>query len=584
MGNSAMAGLFRILGVCAVLLVLAVPALAEERIISFDSDVTVAADGELTVIETIKVRAEGYDIKRGIYRDFPTVYEERDGGTHIVGFKVVEVLLDGKGENWFTKNQSNGIRVYIGEKDYYLPKGEYTYRLTYKTDRQIAFHEDFDELYWNVTGNGWAFPIDYARATVHLPEGATVVRKAAYTGPQGAKGTAWSYGTDGNGNPMFATTSRLRANEGLTVAVAFPKGVVAQPSTSDELLWRLRAYAGYVTAGLIWLFILAVYFFIWRRVGRDPEKGTIVPRWRPPAEISPAGARFVTEMGFDSKAIGAAIVSLAVKGKLIIEDDGDDEYKLRRNDKGFGVKLSPGEKAMERALFMWGDSADISDGNHERLKPAVDALKEALSANFEGAHFRRNIGWFALGVALSFVSLIFMGPAMAMPPVQKVPIPLFVVIGGLILINWMFFKLLRAPTVVGRAIMDEVEGFKMYLATAEQNRLNLLHPPEHTPELFEKYLPYAMALDVENEWGDQFTDVFAAAATGGEDGGYHPYWYHSHHGRQRWATAGGFANNLGRSLGSSISSAATPPSSSSSGSGGGGSSGGGGGGGGGGGW
>jgi uncharacterized membrane protein YgcG len=579
-----MAGLFRIFGFCAALLGLAAPALAEERIVSFDSDVTVAADGELTVIETIKVRAEGYQIKRGIYRDFPTVYKGRDGETHIVGFKVVEVLRDSKRENWFTENRSNGVRVYVGEKDYYLPRGEYTYRLTYKTDRQIGFFEDFDELYWNVTGNGWVFPIDHASVTVHLPEDATVVRKAAYTGPEGARGTAWSYGADGNGNPMFATTSRLRAKEGLTVAVAFPKGFVAQPSATDELLWRLRAYAGYVTAGFIWLFILGVYLLIWRRVGRDPEKGTIVPRWRPPAGISPAAARFVTEMGFDSKTIGAAIVSLAVKGKLVIEDDGDDEYKLQRNDKGVGVKLSPGEKAMERALFMWGDSASVRDGNHARLKPAVDALKSALSADFEGAHFRRNRGWFALGVALSFVSLIFMGPAMAMAGAQKVPIPLFVVIGGLVLLNGLFFMLLKAPTLQGRAIMDEVEGFKMYLATAEQNRLNLLHPPERTPELFERYLPYAMALDVENQWGEQFTDVFAAASAGGEEGGYHPRWYHGRHGYDRWSSPGRFASSLGSSIGSSISSAATPPSSSSSGSGGGGSSGGGGGGGGGGGW
>ncbi|MCK5620869.1 MAG: DUF2207 domain-containing protein, partial [Alphaproteobacteria bacterium] len=209
-----MRGLLRIFGFCAALLGLTAPALAEERIISFDSDVTIAADGELTVTETIKVRAEGYDIKRGIYRDFPTVYEGRDGETHIVGFEVVEVLRGGKRENWFTENRSNGVRVYIGEKDYFLPKGEYTYRLTYRTDRQIGFFEDFDELYWNVTGNGWVFPIDYASVTVRLPEGASVVRKAAYTGRQGAKGTAWSYGTDGNGNPMFATTSRLRANEG----------------------------------------------------------------------------------------------------------------------------------------------------------------------------------------------------------------------------------------------------------------------------------------------------------------------------------------------------------------------------------
>lgn len=579
-----MTRLVGILGFLVALLGLAAPAPAEESILSFDSDVTVAEDGGLTVTETIRVRAEGREIKRGIFRDFPTVYKDADGSRHIVGFTVVETLRDGRPVNHWTENLSNGVRVYMGDKDRYLQAGAYTFSLTYRTDRQIAFHEEFDELYWNVTGNGWIFPIDSASVTIHLPEDATVLRKAAYTGPQGARGTAWTYGMDAGGNPMFATTSRLRAKEGLTVAVAFPKGFVTPPSAADELLWKLRAFAGFAAAMLAWIFVLGFYIHVWHRVGRDPEKGVIVPRWRPPAEISPAAARFITRLGFDSKAIGAAIVSLAVKGKLIIEDDGDGDYKLLRNDKGFGVKLSPGEKALERALFARGDSVMVRDGNHVRLKPAVDALERALSANFEGAYFRRNMGWFALGVGLSLLSLIPAGLAVVFMPGPTGPLPVFVAIGGLVLLNGLFVYLLKAPTSQGRAIMDEVEGFKMYLATAEQNRLELLHPPERTPELFEKFLPYAMALDVENEWGEQFTEMFAAASAGGEEGVYQPGWYRGRRGYGGWSSPGRFASSLGSSLGSSISSAATPPSSSGSGSGGGGSSGGGGGGGGGGGF
>ena len=119
----------------------------------------------------------------------------------------------------------------------------------------------------------------------------------------------------------------------------------------------------------------------------------------------------------------------------------------------------------------------------------------------------------------------------------------------------------------------------MYLGTAEQELLEAAHPPARTPELFEKFLPYALALGVENAWAEKFQDVLARAAL--EKGGYRPGWYRG----GAWGAMGAsaFAASLGSSFSSALSSASTPPGSR-SGSGGGGSSGGGGGGGGGGGW
>jgi uncharacterized membrane protein len=148
----------------------------------------------------------------------------------------------------------------------------------------------------------------------------------------------------------------------------------------------------------------------------------------------------------------------------------------------------------------------------------------------------------------------------------------------IVMVNVLFYILLKAPTNLGRRLMDKLEGFRMYLSIAEEHRLEKLHPPEKTPELFEKYLPYALALEVDQEWSEKFSDVLARAA---RDQGYSPVWYSGQH----WdhMHAGNFASGLGSSLSSAVSSASTAPGSSSGFSGGGG-SGGGGGGGGGGGW
>jgi uncharacterized membrane protein len=149
-----------------------------------------------------------------------------------------------------------------------------------------------------------------------------------------------------------------------------------------------------------------------------------------------------------------------------------------------------------------------------------------------------------------------------------------------IFLNFLFAWLLKAPTLPGRKIMDQLEGLRMYLSVAEKDRLNMINPPENTPELFEKMLPWALALDVEQQWCEQFADILNQ--TDGEWQGYQPLWYNS----SRGFSANSFGSALGNSLAATISSSATAPGSSSgfSSGGGGGFSGGGGGGGGGGGW
>jgi uncharacterized membrane protein len=140
------------------------------------------------------------------------------------------------------------------------------------------------------------------------------------------------------------------------------------------------------------------------------------------------------------------------------------------------------------------------------------------------------------------------------------------------------FWWIAAPTKAGRVVLDRIAGFRQYLSITERERLDRMTPPEDTPELFEKYLPYAIALHVENRWTERFAGVLAAAAAQGQSGFL---WYSGS--SSPWDNPERFAESVGSSLSDTISSASTAPGSS-SGSGGGGSSGGGGGGGGGGGW
>ncbi len=598
-------------------------AAAEERIHTFHSDIAVHADGSMEVTETIEVDAQGQRIRRGIYRDFPTRYRDHAGANYVVDFDIVSVRRDGTDEPYRTESRDNGVRVYIGDKDVFLRPGRYRYELTYRTDRQLGHFGERDELYWNVTGNGWAFPIERASATVTLPEGVggTALELYAYTGPRLSRGMDYEQRVDGLGRAEFRTTRRLAAGEGLTVSVAWPAGFVARPGRGEQALYFLRDRSA-TLAGVAALLVLIVYYLaVWHRVGRDPDKGVIIARFRPPRGLSPAAVRYIREMGFDHRAFASAVINMAVKGYLTIEEL-DDEFTLRRSEAGDKSVLSPGERRLVDKLLGAGDSIRLRKSNHSTISKALKALKRHFEREFHTVYFFRNSGFLIPGIlwAIGAVSFVALSQGRASPHVifaaawvgmwsvgvvflwmrrQFLMAIVFTAVEGaavvsffqltspwlmallltLVAVNALFYYLLRAPTRLGRAIMDEIEGFKRYLEVAEESRLNALNPPERTPELFERYLPYALALGVDQQWSEKFAGVLSRAAQADE--GYRPRWYSG----SQWRRSGlpQFAASLGSSLTSAISSSARPPGSS-SGAGGGGSSGGGGGGGGGGGW
>lgn len=616
---------------------LAPAAVAAEKIHSFNVEIEVAPDGALLVSERITVEAEGREIKRGIFRDL-TIVTPTGLGVIRPEFEILQVLRDGKPEPYHTERTTEGYRIYIGKEDVFLRPGRYDYLLRYRIADQIGFHEDYDEVYWNVTGNDWAFPIVRAAATVIPPRGYDMISQAAYTGRRGETGQDVAFRRDDLGYPHWETTAPLAPGEGLTVAVSWQKGLLAEPDTTAQVLTALfRSESVLIALGGLAL-ILVYYLVVWHFVGRDPEKGPIVPVYE--AELPPAAMRFIHRKGFDRTAFVAALLSMAVKGHLRIVDLGGGDYRLEKTEEGLGQRpLSDGETKAHRRLFAEGPTVEVEQANRKLLTKAQSALSDHLRAIYDKTFFSTNRLWFFGGLAITLLTwlavaltsqdqmvALFMAVWLSIWTVgtghlilralrawQEVlrgawgevfgaiiltgfSLPFVVgwVVGAgflftalglaptvflalVALVNILFFELLEAHTPLGREIADEIEGLKLYLSVAEKDRLEFHNPPERTPEHFEAMLPYALALGVENRWAARFDSVFAEAAQ--REAGYRPRWYvgqsfSTHH---LHAFTGGFASSL-------ASASRTPSKSGSGGSFGGGFSGGGGGGGGGGGW
>ncbi|HVF37562.1 MAG TPA: DUF2207 domain-containing protein [Sphingomicrobium sp.] len=626
----------------ALLLALAwvAPAQAEERILSFLSDVAIQRDGSLLVTETITVRAEGDRIRRGIFREFPTRYKGRSGGQVRVGFEPLGVTRNGQPEPFKREAMSNGVRIRIGNPNVLLEPGEYRYGIRYRTTRQLGRFRDFDEVYWNVTGNGWAFPIERAEARITLPSPVQFGQRAFYTGPQGATGSQAEVISERPGEIAFATTAPLGPNEGFTIAAAFPKGVVGDASASDQRRWWLNDFGPLLAGTAALLAVIGFYFHAWRRAGRDPVAGTVVPLFSPSDNLSPAAMRYVWKMKADNRAFAAALVDLGVKGHVrLVEEEGGwlggDKTRIERLAAA-GQPIPAAEEAMLRELATSGESIVMEQENHPKFQAAQKALTEDFKKRFDDKLFHRNWGWAIAGSLIFLAGLWLTAAAVAAATDTIEPMKIGVGVGslavaallGLLIAHasavgkclmvvvmmvcgaaalatgmpvfvaalesgwWLpiaipalalplalsAFWWMSAPTREGRAVLDRIAGFRQYLSIAEGERLDRMTAPRDTPEIFEKYLPYAIALGVENRWAERFEGVLAAAAAQGRQGFS---WYSGS--RDPWSNSSGFVRGVGSSLASTVSSASSAPGSS-SGSGGGGSSGGGGGGGGGGGW
>lgn len=571
-----------------LVLLLAGAAGADERILSYDSRIEIRPDGSLDVSETIRVNAEHTKIRHGIFREFPTLYTDRQGRRTTVSFDLQSVRRDGAPEPYRTERRLNGVAIYIGRGDQSVSRGEHTYEIHYRTDRQLGFFADHDELYWNVTGVDWDFHIETATAEVYLPAGAPAhaIHLEAYTGPMGATWRNYRAQLQ-DGVARFETTRPLATREGLTIVVTWPKGLVAAPSALMQARHFVRDNQPLVSGAVGLLGLLGYYLMIWNWVGRDPRRGVIVPRYRPPEGETPASMRFLQRMGYDNTTFVAGVLELAVKGYLVVEQQGG-KYVLQRKQ-GSTTPLMPDEHALLRTVFAAGDSLLLDDSNHRLLHEAKKAHERQLEQKHNKRSFHLNSGWRYLGMALTVFVLVPLVAVAAVnagygpewffltPPgwgtLALVPVALVV--------NNVFMRLLRAPTREGRRRMDEIEGFRLYLTVAEGDELALAGAPRKTPSLFEMYLPFALALGVSQQWSEKFAQVFLTQAP--QD--YAPDWYRG----DRWdiGDVRGFSRSLSGSFDSAISSASTAPgesSGSSSGGGGGGSSGGGGGGGGGGGW
>jgi hypothetical protein len=509
----------------------------ELRIEKFDAQITVLPNGTTMVTESISVKFLGGPW-HGLYREIPVEYVTPQRLNYSL-FLDVKSVTDGSGQP--LKYEKSRERHYLKLK-IYVPNASNSRRtivIEYSVADALRFFDDHDELYWNVTGDEWDVPIAAASAMITLPTGTTNIRANVFTGGYRARGKEAETEIVGNGVEVH-TTAPLAYHEGLTVAVAFDKGFVHEPGAAEKASLFFRSNW---PLGLPALAFLGM-FWLWWKTGRDPRLRPIAAQYEPPDQLTPGEVGTLTDNSVDMRDITASIVDLAVRGYLVIEEKtkehmmglwSDKEYifHLKKPASEWG-NLRAHEQALLAGIFSDGDTTDVPLSDlHNRFYKNVAGIKNGIFASLvsHGYYRRRpdSVRSSYMGGAVVVGILSIWGGQLVAKNLGMAPVAF--IAAGLITaaIVAAFGWFMPARTISGTRTLEAVLGFEDFLAHVESDRFNRMIK---TPEMFEKFLPFAMALGVEKNWSKAFQGIYTQP----------PSWYQGGYGPQFYPTT--FVNSL----------------------------------------
>ena len=469
---------------------------------------TVTHDGSLAVSERITAQFEGEF--HGIFRDIPIEYPGPHGTNFTLFLKITGVTDENGNKLRYESHTSNGYR----HLKIYVPNAVDATRIVqidYVVRNAVRYFDNYDEFYWNVTGNDWPVPIDHASAFVRFPENAAgSLRAQAFTGTYGS--TQHEATSEVNGAvTSFETTSPLPMRGGLTIDVYIPKGILNEPGAFTRLAWFL----GSNPVIFLPLWTLMVMFALWWFKGRDPDPGqSVAPLYEPPKGMSPAEAGTLIDDSIHPRDITCTIVDLAVRGFIKIEEVNEPGLLFHHKDyvlhllidRSKWTGLAPHERVMLENIFAGGGTETRLSTLKNHFYTALPLIRQDIMASL------RQKGMYLLDPdsanVYSFVAIIFiLGPFAAF---QFFGVADFFNSIGLLILSvmisaliwWLFARQMTAKTMNGARTLVAILGFQEFIRRVDADRLKRM-----PPDTFEKYLPFAMALGIEQIWAHKLAGL-----------------------------------------------------------------------------
>lgn len=476
----------------------------DERILKFRSDITVNSDATINIKESITYRPSLVVSRHGIEWTLPYIYSVKafQRPTKLTIDTVVyypESNEELKTFNQYTRTDSNGwATLRIGDPDVYI-KEVYVYEIDYTLKYSgISYFEENDELYLNIIGPGWSIPIENASATLTFPD--NITESICFTGPDGSKEQNCTMSIQNNILDV-APNSTLSKNEGYTVAVKLPKGSI-EDTTKEQFISFILSNIGILLPIPVGIFL---FLFLLKKY-RNP-KLTVIPEYKPKENMDVlSSATLLKSSVFVSKNISALLIEMAIKGYYKIREYEKKKYEFVKGEKDFN-KLPTHIKTVLDAIFAYGDTVPIN-----KLKTFYVASNQSFTESRKDLKAKGYISSKkeTLKLIIFVLTLIVIFFSFYTLPFFILNASLGWYIGILISLLLLIIFSLRIDvrTKEGNILYHFLLGLKMYINTAEKDRIKFHNDPKKYTEVFESLLPYAMIFGLEKQWAKQFEDIY----------------------------------------------------------------------------
>ena len=552
----------------------------QEKILKFESNITVNTDTSIDIVENITFNPSSTIPRHGLEWTLPYVYKV-SAFKRPTEIKINEVTYypvskpSLKVFNKYSRSDENGwITLRIGDPDTYISESyvyiiEYTLKYT-----AISYFDEHEEIYLNIIGPGWGIPIENAKATLKAP---TEIKEViCFAGPDDSKSQNCNLDVQGS-TLNVSPKSTLQPYEGYTVAIKQPLGTF-EDTTKEQIILVILS-----NIGILLPIPVGIFLFGFLKKKFKNKDITVIPQYQPEKDMDSLSSSLLMRNIQQSKNVSAVLIEMAIKGYYKIREYEKKKYEFVKSEKDY-KSLPQHITTILDGIFAYGDVVPIKKltnfymASNKGLSEAKKYLKEndLISGSKEGLKaFFIIASLFVMFILFNTLSLF----------ISNVVIGWWFGLAISVILFFIFALKIDIKTEKGNEKYAHLLGLKMYINTAEKERIKFHNDPKKYTEVFEALLPYAMIFGLEKKWAAQFEDIYTTP----------PEWYQ---GDFTTFNTAYFVSSLG-SFNSNVGTKVSPPSSSysssggyrssgwssgGSGFGGGGSSGGGGGGSGGGGW